>query len=70
MATGAFRLDGVDSETGFIGVPLFFFLSGFVISFPFVRALVGGTAPPSWSHFACRRFIKIVPSYVLSIAVA
>ncbi len=56
--------------TGFIGVHLFFFLSGFVISYPFVRSAVAGAAQPSWGHFAWRRFIKIVPSYVLSIAVA
>jgi peptidoglycan/LPS O-acetylase OafA/YrhL len=56
--------------TGFIGVHLFFFLSGFVIAYPFIRAQNYGTPPPTWSHFAWRRFIKIVPSYVLSIAVA
>jgi peptidoglycan/LPS O-acetylase OafA/YrhL len=56
--------------TGFIGVHLFFFLSGFVISYPFIRARVCETAPPAWFHFAWRRFIKIVPSYVLSIVVA
>lgn len=57
-------------ETGFVGVHLFFFLSGFVISFPFVRALAGDRSQPAWRHFAWRRFIKIMPSYVLSIAVA
>jgi peptidoglycan/LPS O-acetylase OafA/YrhL len=56
--------------TGFVGVHLFFFLSGFVISYPFVRAVAAGSAQPSWRHFAWRRFIKIVPSYVLSIGVA
>ena len=56
--------------TGFVGVHLFFFLSGFVISYPFVRAALKGTGEPSWRHFAWRRFIKIVPSYVLSIGVA
>lgn len=56
--------------TGFVGVHLFFFLSGFVISYPFVRAMLGRGARPSWRHFAWRRFIKIVPSYLLSIAVA
>jgi peptidoglycan/LPS O-acetylase OafA/YrhL len=56
--------------TGFVGVTLFFFLSGFVISYPFVQAQAAGGPAPSWGHFAWRRFIKIVPSYVLSIAVA
>lgn len=57
-------------ETGFVGVHLFFFLSGFVIVYPFVRARASGRADPSWGHFAWRRFVKIVPSYVLSILVA
>ena len=56
--------------TGFVGVHLFFFLSGFVISYPFVRAMLLGTPAPTWGRFAWRRFVKIVPSYVLSIAVA
>jgi peptidoglycan/LPS O-acetylase OafA/YrhL len=57
-------------ETGFVGVHLFFFLSGFVIAYPFVRAAASGRAQPSWAHFAWRRFIKIFPSYALSIVVA
>jgi peptidoglycan/LPS O-acetylase OafA/YrhL len=57
-------------ETGFVGVHLFFFLSGFVITYPFLRAQLRGTPAPTWGHFAWRRFIKIVPAYVLSIAVA
>jgi len=55
-------------ETGFAGVDLFFFLSGFVIAYPFLKAAAAGTAPPGWRHFAYRRFIKIVPSYVASMA--
>jgi peptidoglycan/LPS O-acetylase OafA/YrhL len=57
-------------ETGFVGVHLFFFLSGFVIVYPFVRAVATGREQPGWGHFAWRRFIKIFPSYALSIAVA
>ena len=57
-------------ETGFIGVHLFFFLSGFVISYPFFRAQAAQQPEPTWAHFYYRRFIKIVPSYLLSIAVA
>ncbi|MBV8724168.1 MAG: acyltransferase [Candidatus Eremiobacteraeota bacterium] len=56
--------------TGFVGVSLFFFLSGFVISHPFVRAEALGAPTPSWQNFAWRRFIKIVPSYLLCIAFA
>jgi len=56
--------------TGFIGVHLFFFLSGFVISYPFIGAMLTERAQPTWRNFAWRRFIKIVPSYVLSIAIA
>jgi peptidoglycan/LPS O-acetylase OafA/YrhL len=56
-------------ETGFAGVDLFFFLSGFVIAYPFLAARDGGTPQPTWRHFAYRRFIKIVPSYVLSIII-
>lgn len=55
-------------ETGFVGVHLFFFISGFVIVYPFVRAQFGGHAAPTWAHFYYRRVMKIVPSYVLSIA--
>jgi len=54
-------------ETGFIGVDLFFYISGFVIVYPFIKALARGEAPPTWGHFAYRRAIKIVPSYLLSI---
>jgi|SRR5579884_124545 len=57
-------------ETGFAGVDLFFYISGFVIAYPFVTAQARGEAPPTWRHFAYRRGIKIVPSYLLSIIVA
>jgi peptidoglycan/LPS O-acetylase OafA/YrhL len=56
-------------ETGFIGVDLFFFLSGFVIVYPFLKAQQSDRPPPSWGHFYYRRAIKILPSYLLSIVV-
>ena len=56
-------------ETGFLGVAIFFFISGFVLTLPYVQAHLGGAKPPSLRHFAGRRFLKIVPSYVLSIVV-
>lgn len=56
--------------TGYIGVHLFFYLSGFVIVYPYVTAAAAGLATPSWTTFAQRRFFKIIPSYALSIVVA
>jgi len=56
--------------TGYVGVHLFFYLSGFVIAYPFVMAAAAGHPAPSWATFVQRRFFKIVPSYVLSIVVA
>jgi peptidoglycan/LPS O-acetylase OafA/YrhL len=53
--------------SGFLGVEVFFFLSAFVLSYPYVRAYVAGERLPGVGHFAYRRFIKIVPSYVLSL---
>jgi peptidoglycan/LPS O-acetylase OafA/YrhL len=58
------------AATGYVGVHMFFFLSGFVIAYPFIRAAASGTPPPTWGHFAWRRLLKIVPSYALSIVVA
>jgi peptidoglycan/LPS O-acetylase OafA/YrhL len=57
------------ADAGFLGVALFFFISGFVIMLPYAQAHLAGTRPPSWRHFFGRRALKIVPSYVLAIAV-
>lgn len=57
------------AETGFFGVALFFFISGFVIVLPFVRARIAAGVAPSMRHFASRRFAKIFPSYTLCIVV-
>ncbi|HTD36377.1 MAG TPA: acyltransferase [Candidatus Limnocylindrales bacterium] len=55
------------AETGFLGVALFFFISGFVLMLPYAQARIAGTPPHTWGHFYWRRFVKIVPSYVLCI---
>jgi peptidoglycan/LPS O-acetylase OafA/YrhL len=57
------------AETGWLGVELFFFISGFVLMLPLAQARLTGSRPPSWRHFYERRFLKIVPSYALCIAV-
>ncbi len=56
-------------ETGFIGVELFFFISGFCLFLPHARAMIDGAARPSIGAFVERRVTKIVPSYYLAVAV-
>ena len=55
--------------SGFLGVELFFFISAFCLSYPYVRAHFAELELPTVRHFSYRRFIKIVPSYLLNIAV-
>lgn len=54
-------------DTGFIGVSLFFFISGFCLFYPYARHCLEGARRPTLRHYAWRRFIKIVPSYVIAL---
>lgn len=60
---------GVVSQGGFLGVELFFALSGFCMFYPFARSRFAGNAPMSWGSYAYRRAIKILPSYLLALTV-
>lgn len=57
------------AEAGFLGVDLFFFISGFCIFFPYARARREGRPGPTTRHFFLRRAVKILPSYLLALAV-
>jgi peptidoglycan/LPS O-acetylase OafA/YrhL len=57
------------AEAGFLGVDLFFFISGFCIFFPYARAKREGRPSPPTRRFFVRRAMKILPSYVLALAV-
>ena len=54
---------------GFVGVEIFFFVSGFCLFWPYARALATKRPLPTVKHFAYRRFIKIVPSYLLALTI-
>lgn len=56
--------------TGLMGVELFFFISGFVLFYPYARHLFEGKALQTVGHFAERRFLKIVPSYAIALFAA
>jgi len=56
-------------KTGLIGVPIFFVLSGFLISYPFFRQRASETQFWYFKGYTRRRIGKILPPYYLSIAV-
>ena len=49
------------------GVFVFFAISGYLITKPFVRALLGGGALPSVSWYARRRIARILPAYWVAL---
>jgi peptidoglycan/LPS O-acetylase OafA/YrhL len=66
---GPFALDfSAIVRTGFLGVDLFFFLSGFCLFYPYAQARFDGRPRPTLAHFAYRRAIKIAPSYLIALA--
>jgi peptidoglycan/LPS O-acetylase OafA/YrhL len=57
------------AEAGFLGVDLFFFISGFCIFYPYARAKREGRPAPTIRRFFFRRAVKILPSYLLALTV-
>ena len=54
---------------GYLGVPLFFVVSGFCIHWPQARARHDGRAgAPGWRAFFQRRFWRLYPPYILCLA--
>jgi peptidoglycan/LPS O-acetylase OafA/YrhL len=58
----------VPARAGYLGVELFFAISGFVLFFPHAEFKLQGSKLPGTGAFAYRRFVKIVPSYALALA--
>jgi len=57
------------AENGFLGVDLFFFVSGFCICYPYARARYERSSRPPLRQFVSRRAWKILPSYLLALVV-
>lgn len=57
---------------GYLGVPLFFVISGFCIHLPQARALASGEAAPApaWRRFFARRFWRLYPPYLAAMGFA
>ena len=51
------------------GVLVFFVISGFLIYRPFVKANLAGERLPGFVSYGKRRFLRIVPAYVLALTV-
>jgi peptidoglycan/LPS O-acetylase OafA/YrhL len=54
-------------QGGYLGVELFFFVSGFCLMLPYARWIAGKRDEQPWREYASRRFWKIVPSYYLAL---
>jgi peptidoglycan/LPS O-acetylase OafA/YrhL len=58
---------------GYLGVPLFFVISGFCIHLPQARMLAAvssSASAPSWRRFFVRRFWRLYPPYLGALAIA
>ncbi len=54
---------------GFGGVDLFFVLSGFLLSLPFARATLTGTAQQPLRRYYKRRLLRVFPAYYAQLAI-
>ena len=54
---------------GFSGVHLFFVLSGYLISRPFLARLLAEQPLPSWRKYCVRRFMRIYPTYLVALVI-
>jgi len=52
---------------GYLGVDIFFVISAFCLTYPYVVARQSRARPPGVREFALRRALKILPSYALAL---
>jgi len=54
---------------GQFGVPLFFAISGFILSLPFARWRLSGESRPGLTRYFIRRLSRLEPPYILSMLI-
>jgi len=57
-------------RSGYLGVDLFFLLSGFLLALPWIAHANAGLPPPSTAAFYVRRARRILPAYYVQLALA
>ena len=55
--------------SGWIGVDLFFVLSGFLLSLPFATASLSGKPPPANARYFKRRLLRVFPAYYAQLII-
>ena len=63
----AWRPAEVVVRNGYLGVDLFFLITGFLLVMPWARNAMAGAAPPSARAFYVRRIRRIVPAYYVQL---
>ena len=56
-------------RNGYLGVDLFFLISGFLLTLPWFMRAARGAPPPSIREFYARRFWRIAPAYYVQLVV-
>lgn len=54
---------------GGMGVPLFFIISGFILSLPFARWRLNGATPVSMKQYYLRRLTRLEPPYLIALLI-
>ena len=55
------------ARNGYLGVDLFFLITGFLLTLPWFRHAEAGLPPPDWRAFYARRARRILPAYYVQL---
>ena len=57
------------ARNGYLGVDLFFLITGFLLTLPWFRHADAGLAAPDWRSFYARRARRILPAYYVQLVI-